>query len=112
MEIKVEFNSELPEDIVEKLLENPDCTMSDLGLESAEDYLEAMVIAAYKKENKDASMSELRKWAADDVAEGIEAFYYDSLFKDHVLYYEGIIEHGMQYYEKFGEHYYLVYSMN
>ena len=88
MKIKVEFSREVPNDVIEKLMENPEYSMDDLGMDRYDDYLMAMAIAAYKKEDEDASMSELCKWAAEDVAAGIESFFFEDMVDNYTLYYQ------------------------
>lgn len=88
MKIKVEFDRDLPDGIIEKLMENPDYSMSDLGLDRYDDYLQAMVIAVFAKGNEDATMSQLREWAADDVAGGIEEYFFSYMCKDYTEGYQ------------------------
>ena len=98
MKIKVEFSREVPNDIIEKLMENPECSMDDLGMDRYDDYLMAMSIAAYKKENKDASMSELRKWAADDIADGIDSYFFEDMADNYTEYYRDRIKGDIRVY--------------
>lgn len=98
MKIKVEFSREVPNDIIEKLMENPDYSMSDLGLDRYDDYLMAMAIAAYKKEYKNASMSKLRQLAADDIADGIDSFFFEDMVDNYTYYYRDRIKGDIRVY--------------
>ena len=98
MKIKVEFSREVPNDVIEKLMENPEYSMDDLGMDRYDDYLMAMSIAAYKKENKDASMSELRKWAADDIADGIDSYFFEDMADNYTEYYRDRIKGDIRIY--------------
>lgn len=98
MKIKVEFSRKVPNDVIEKLLENPEYSMDDVGLDRYDDYLMAMSIAAYKKENKDASMSELCKWAADDIADGIDSYFFEDMADNYTEYYRDRIKEDIRVY--------------
>ena len=92
MKIKVEFSREVPNDVIEKLMENPEYSMDDLGMDRYDDYLMAMAIAAYMKENEDASVSELREWAADDIADGIDSYFFENMVGNYTEYYRNRIK--------------------